>query len=360
MSNIYDVFNMRKEGLTSLQEGVEFGAEELAGMEEVVFENFEDPCAVLEDIMMESAEEFIEVQGAIYMNELVLENAMYDKFDEAELTGLMEAAEEEKKKKLSETIKTQWNKLTTWFKQTFVNITNFFTSGEELVKKYRNDIPKAVKACDVTVSVNEYVPVGTAIGKCDAMIANIKAAGTAKSESTEESKAAILKAVGASDRSGVAKAVRNAFVTTEKPVEKKISSLDVNVLLDYAGNKKAILDSINKSKSNIDKEFKEILGLLNVNTDAKNKTAIGAFQFAISVKNTVINAEIACVKKGASDCKAIINKAIGGNRPTKPEKMSKEDVNNKKKELVNKQLARRGVAVKESLNFEDVSFGDEE
>lgn len=358
MSNIYDVFNARKEGITSLQEGFNASIEELEGMDEVVFENFEDPCEVLEDIMMESTEAMIELQGAMYMNDLVLENAMYDKFDEAEITGLMEAAEEEKKKKISETIKTQWNKLVTWFKKTIVNISNFFTSGEELVKKYKAQIPGYIKDCDVTVKVNEYVPVGTATAKCDAMIAGIKAAGTAKTEDVSEAKINILKAVGVSDRAGVAKAVRAAFVTGEAS-EKKISSLNPQVLMDYAGNKKAIIDSINKSKANIDKEFKEILGLLNVNTGEKNTTAVSAFQFAIGVKNTVINAEIACIRKAASDSRAIINKAIGGKAAPKAEKMSKEDINAKKKELVNKQLARRGV-VRESLAFEELSFDDAE
>lgn len=361
MSNIYDVFNLRKEGMSALQEG--FNPE---GVEEVVFENFEDPCEVMEEIITESANEFIELQGALYMNELVLESHMFDNFDETEMNTMLEASIKERADKIKETIKKQWAKLTAWFKQTIVNIQNFFTSGEELVKKYKNDIPKAIKNCKVTAKVNEYLPVGTAIGRCDKLIQNVKAAGSGSVSDVNEAKTAILKAAGATDRSNVAKVVRACFIHTEKPVEKAISSLDPNVVMDYAGNKKAILDSINKAKSNIDKEFNEILGMLSKTEGEGAKNAVSTFQFAISVKNTIINAEIACVKKGCSDNKAIISKALGGKKPSSTasagagatsEKMDKKDADKLKMKLVNNQLARQ--TMKESLEFEDITFGDE-
>lgn len=361
MSNIYDVFKFRKEGMSALEEG--FNGE---GVEEIVFENFEDPCQVMDEIMLESANEFIELQGALYMNELVLENCMFDKFDEEEMNTMLEASIKERAEKIRETIKKQWARLTAWFKQTLVNIQNFFTSGEELVKKYKNDIPKAIKNCKVTAKINEYVPVGTAISRCDKLIQNVKAAGSGSVEDVNEAKTNILKAAGATDRSNVAKVVRAAFIHTEKPVEKPISSLDPSIVMDYAGNKKSILDSINKAKSNIDKEFNEILSMLSRTEGEGAKNAVAAFQFAISVKNTIINAEIACVKKGCSDNKAIISKALGGKKPGsafggKPgsafgEKMSKDDQNKLKQKLVDKQLAR---LTTESLNLEDVLFDDE-
>lgn len=363
MSNIYDVFKLRKEGITSLQEG--FNGEEL---EDVVFENFEDPCAVMDEIMLESANEFIELQGALYMNELVLENYMFDNFDETEIDAMMEASIKERANKIKDTIKKQWARLTAWFKETLVNIQNFFTSGEELVKKYKNDIPRAMKSSNVTAKVFEYVPVGTAITRCDKLIQNVKAAGSGKVEDVNEAKTAVLKAAGATDRSNVAKVVRACFIHTEKPVEKKISSLDPNVVMDYAGNKKSIIDSINKAKSNIDKEFNEILSMISKTEGEGTKNAVAAFQFAISVKNTIINAELACVKKGCSDNKAIINKALGGKKPTSKagseynpgEKMSKEDQNKLKDKLANRQMAKlTGQPVKESLDFEEIAFDDE-
>lgn len=311
MSNIYDIFNSRKENLNVVCEGFE--------LEKVVLENFEDPSIALYDIVTESNEELMELQSAMYMGDLVLESVMYECFDEEEVGELMEAAMKDRLVSLGETIKKQWAKLVAWFKQTIQNIVNFFTSGEELVKKYKNEIPKKMKASTATAKMLEYVEVGTALKRCDGMIKNVKSFGESNYESVADAKIAILKAAGSEDMAGVVKAVRAAFTQTEKPVEVKLSSLNPNIVMDYVANKKAIIDSINKNKADIDKEFQQVLNMLKSAAsksegDAKTKAqeAVSIFQFAINVKTRIINGEIACVKKGASDNKAVIRKVLGG------------------------------------------------
>ena len=254
MSNIYDIFNSRKENLNVICEGFE--------LEKVVLENFEDPSLALYDIVTESNDELMELQSAMYMGDLVLESVMYENFDEEEVGELMEAAMKDRLVSLGQTIKKQWAKLVAWFKQTIQNIINFFTSGDELVKKYKSEIPKRMKASTATAKMLEYVEVGTALKRCDGMINGVKAMGQGTHESVADAKANILKAAGSEDMAGVSKAVRAAFTQTEKPVEVKLSTLNPSIVMDYAGNKKSIIDSINKSKSNIDKEFQQILSLL--------------------------------------------------------------------------------------------------
>ncbi len=172
MSNIYDIFNSRKENLNVVCEGFE--------LEKVVLEDFEDPSIALYDIVTESNEELMELQSAMYMGDLVLESVMYECFDEQEVGELMEAAMKDRLISLGETIKKQWAKLVAWFKQTIQNIVNFFTSGEELVKKYKNEIPKKLKASTATAKMLEYVEVGTALKRCDGMIKNVKSFGESK------------------------------------------------------------------------------------------------------------------------------------------------------------------------------------
>lgn len=383
MSNIYDIFNSRKENLNVVCEGFE--------LEKVVLENFEDPCLALYDIVTESNDELMELQAAMYMGDLVLESVMYENFDEAELGELMEGAMKNRLASLAETIKKQWAKLVAWFKQTIQNIVNFFTSGEELVKKYKNDIPKRLKASTATAKMLEYVEVGTALKRCDSMIGNVKTMGEGSHESVADAKANILRAAGAEDMAGVGKAVKAAFTQTEKPVEVKLSTLNPAIVMDYAGNKKAIIDSINKSKANIDKEFQQILNILKsaeskAEGDAKTKAqeAVSVFQFAVNVKTRIINAELACVKKGASDNKSIIVKIMGkaGEGGAEEEKVSatpeqkarlaelkaakaaKEKAAAKAKAVADKKAAKikaKGKGVKENfmMEFDEIEFEEE-
>lgn len=336
MSNIYDIFNSRKGNPNVVVcEGFE--------LENVVLENYEDPSVALYEIVAESDQEFMELQAAMYMGDLVLESMMYENFDEEEIASVMEGAIKERIQSMIEALKRQWAKLVAWFKQTIENIKNFFTKGEELVKKNKAEIPKKMKASKVTAKVNEYFPVNTAIGRCEKMISNVKGAGQGNVENVEDAKSAILKQAGANDMQGVAKTVRAAFIQTEKPVEKKIAELDPNIVMDYVANKKSILDGINKAKSNIDKEFQEILnGLKQIESRSEGDAGelaskkVKVFQFALNVKNRIINAEIACVKKGASDNKMIIIKALGGKVEEEKKEVEKRKITpEEKKRLQN-------------------------
>ena len=93
--NIYDLFNERKNGIDYLVEGLD--PTEYADLEG--YEDLDAAAEALNVISMESMNEMLEFQAANYLEDLVLENMMYDEFDEEKIQNLMEAAKEEKKTK---------------------------------------------------------------------------------------------------------------------------------------------------------------------------------------------------------------------------------------------------------------------
>lgn len=81
MSDIYELFNRKKE-ISVLEERFEV----------------EDQFDIMEDIIQESDIQFAQLQADIYMNELIIEEAMYDDFDEGRIQNLMESSFSEKKR----------------------------------------------------------------------------------------------------------------------------------------------------------------------------------------------------------------------------------------------------------------------
>lgn len=325
MQNIFDIFNMRKEGLTSIVEGAQVDSMlEGVEIEEVEYETLDVAMEALNEIVQEATQSHIEFQGAAYLEDLVLESMMYENFNEEKINVAMEATIKERAVKAKEAIKRQWAKITAWFAATMKAIANYFTSGEDLVAKNKSAIPDAMKACKAKVKIYAYQPVSAAVSKCTDLVDKAKVAGASKT-----SKDAVLAAVGAKDRAGVADIVKGYFISGKEPVEKAVYQLNPAIAMDYAGNKKAILDSIKKSKATVDADFKEILGLIEKAGEGdKSGNQVAVFNFATSLKTAIINAEIRMVKKGASDNLAIIRKALAaksgaGTQPIKDKKESK-------------------------------------
>lgn len=96
MTNIFDVFNNRKLGLNYLSEGYEVEADEVEA-----FDDLDTAMESLEEIITESRNEVIELQSAMYLEDLVLENMMYDDFNEEEISSVMENTMKERASELA-------------------------------------------------------------------------------------------------------------------------------------------------------------------------------------------------------------------------------------------------------------------
>ena len=81
--NIYDIFNERKSGIDMLTEGFEVEDQEEQ------FDSLVEAAYAMEEIIQENMNECIEFQAASYLEDLVLENMMYESFDEESMREVL-------------------------------------------------------------------------------------------------------------------------------------------------------------------------------------------------------------------------------------------------------------------------------
>jgi hypothetical protein len=304
--NIYDLFNARKNGLDCLVEGYDFNIDE--SME---FENLDVAAEALEQITVESTNEMLELRAAWYLEDLVIENMMYEDFDEEKISHVMEAAKGEKKEGLVQKIKGLWERIKQWFATAFRAIANHFQSGENLVAKYRKDIPVAMRQSKGKVKMREVRDFGECVKVISNKVEALKAVGQSKDQ--------ILASINVSDAKGVSAMVEKVyFLGDAKEIE--IKKMNPQKVMDWAANKKIYLDALKKEQKDTDGKFKEILAEIKKGGEGKEgdeatKAAEKAanFQFGIGLLNAMLGAEIRCVKNISNACTAVIKKALAKN-----------------------------------------------
>lgn len=317
--NIYDLFNKRKNGIDYLVEGLD--PTEYADLEG--YEDLDAAAEALDVISMESMNEMLEFQAANYLEDLVLENMMYDEFDEEKIQNLMEAAKEEKKEGLGQKIKNLWQKIKEWFARAFRTIATHFQSGETLVAKYRKQIPQAMKQSNAKIKAKPFGDPDAAVSQVQAMVGRLKVVGKSKEQ--------ILGLVGLSDKNGAKEKVNKLFFTGDA-TEKPINGLKPDEVMNWAGNKKIFVDALKNCQKNMDGEFKQMLADINKG-DGQNKAEDAAnFQFGIGIANALLSQSIVCVKQVSNICTAIIRKALSGKYdPDKEEPVDRKNAVDVKK-----------------------------
>lgn len=311
--NIYDLFNERKNGIEYLVEGYDVDVEDAEP-----FEDLDAAAEALENFNMESTNELLELQAASYLEDLVIENMIFDDFDEDKIEGVMEGKFKEKANGLKEKVMGWWKKIKAWFASAYQTVINFFQSGEKLVNKYRNAIGPAMSRSNVKVKMNKYKDLETATKAVEAMCDKLKSVGQSDAEKND-GKAAILSVIGADDKADVKKKVRDMFIEKEK-VEMQIKDIDSKQAIKYVGNKKAIISSLKVTEKRIDTEFKQILSNLKGNKRRASDDAghdvgekmVANFHFAITVKNTMLSTMIGIIRKACGEYTAIIKKVLSG------------------------------------------------
>ena len=354
MNNIYDLFNERKSCIDALVEGVQFEDEVEVEVEEAYdysdiepFESIEEALETLDEVLTESKNELIELRAAQYLEDLVLENMMFNDFEEEKMRGLIEAAEGGKKEAFIKRINALWERIKAWFEATIKSIRNHFIGGGKLVAENDSRIFSAMKMCDVKVKINNWKPLPSALGGLKAMIEKLK---RENAKTNDEA----LGIIGAKDLADVNNVVKKLFVDGEAK-EMEISDIPVDLAKAYAAGEKTIIGNLENIKMAFNKQFMECLNLLKA--EKASDEMIAVFNFKITIQSKAMSAAIQCAKKASSDYTKVIRRALtskpkGGDDEEGEEKPKKEKKVKEKKEKPEKEQKEK----KEKKSFKDI-FG---
>lgn len=344
--NIYDLFNERKNGVDCLVEG-------MVPNEVEAFEDLDAAMEALDNITVESTNAMIEMQAASYLEDLVLENMMYDDFDEEKIKSIMEGAEKEKKGGFVQKIKDLWQKIRDWFAAAFKTIANHFQSGETLVAKYRKQIPAAIHQSTAKIKIRSFKDPDEAKKDMGYLVDRLKVTGQSKEQ--------ILSAAGISDTKGIGPRVEEWFYNDKEAKEQPIKGLGAETVMKWASGKKIFIDELKKQQKDVDGEFKAILSELQSGDGEKAAEKASNFQFGINILNGAFNAQIRCIKALSTACTAVIRKALSGkydpNGPTMDEAPNSQD---RKDELeFNKKAVQNGYSAQQANSMSRKKLNEE-
>lgn len=103
--NIYDLFNERKYGVDYLVEGYDFDDDSIEA-----FEGLQESADALEELTQEVLNESIELQSAYYLENLVIENMMYNNFNEDKIENVLMESVRDKFQAAKDKINHWWKK----------------------------------------------------------------------------------------------------------------------------------------------------------------------------------------------------------------------------------------------------------
>ena len=282
--DIYEIFNDRKisniEAYTTLEEGI-------------------DALNELEEEFMMTA---IETQAVFYLDNLVLENMMYEDFNEEKLVVAMEEAEEKQKRSIGEILQAQWEKLKAWFANIIQSISNFFIDGEKLVNERGDEIEKAMKNSEIKVRMNDYVDFFEALKKVEYYLGKIKNVARQKGMSKEK----LCSIIGAKDKSDVINVIKKLIIK-EEGKEMKISDIDSKIAMNYVYGKKKAIELCQLLKKHQEDYFKWAKSELKDSGED-----LTTFNFAVSLKNAIVTSFMKFTKKAINDYLTVIRKVLGG------------------------------------------------
>lgn len=332
MSNIYDIFNERKNAVSMISEGFDYSSFDEDSVEH--FDTIEEGIDVLTNIQREMQNTTIKVCAESLVADMLLENAMYEEFDEDHISEMIEESVKEKASNVGKRIQDLWGKIRAWFSNLFSTIANHFMNGEKLAKKYP-DLKSKLKADTGKVKCYDLASAGTAMAQCDGLSAAIKF-DDAYNSAGSDYKTGLFEKLKVSDKKGLKEKVMSFFVKGGKfeKKEMQINSLPTEIVFNYAVSKKDIIDSLKNQQKLVDADFTNAKRIANDNKAGAEKDAkkylndvISILNFMINLKSDIIKTEIAVVKKLSSMCLSICRHAIGAKsddggeeKPAKEEK----------------------------------------
>lgn len=298
--NIYDVFNERKNGIDALIEGTNVNEYE-------EFDSIEEAAYAMEEIIQENMNACIEFQAASYLEDLVLENMIYDSFDEELIQDTLTESFAERKDAIIERLQDAWETVKGWFKSVKAAIAKALHLSAEWAQENAGAIVDAVGECQIKVKYPMYYDFGTGVNKFKKLVNMLHEAGK-----KPIGEGAILAKLGIKDRSQVPQVVKKCFMKFDEPQVMQINKISGDIVVDWAACKDDFMDEVEYLEDATNKRFSTIIAALNKHGNDSERTATlyKNFTYINGIINTMTSNLVSVVKKACSDNSAIARKAM--------------------------------------------------
>ena len=299
--NIYDVFNERKNGIDALIEGTYADEYE-------EFDSIEEAAYAMEEIIQENMNACIEFQAASYLEDLVLENMIYDSFDEELIQDTLTESFAERKDAIIERLQNAWETVKGWFRSVKAAIAKALHLSAEWAQDNASAIVDAVENCQIKVKYPGYYDFRTGINKFKKLVNMLHEIGK-----KPVGEGAILAKLGIKDRSQVPQVVKKCFMKLDEPQVMQINKISGDIVVDWAACKDDFMDEVEYLEDATNKRFSTIIAALNKhgNDNERTATLYKNFTYINGIINTMTSNLVSVVKKACSDNSAIARKAMG-------------------------------------------------
>ena len=313
----------------------------------------DDPDRYIDEATEEFNNSAVALAGEIYMDQLIVEEALFECTDIRELEIVEESIKDTIKEKADKAIayiKELWKKFKAWIKNLVQVIINMFTSGAKLVEKYRSTIAENHKKRGAQIRVKCYkykLDETSAAATVNDILTHTKKVAVAASGKLNMSDASkgTRQAIGGGDGQLDKEFMKKRAAICVRDKDKKeytLSQLNIQDIMDVCANKKSAIKSIKECEKNADKGFKEAIDAIKqyqpANADDKQSVSDNKDVIASQVKfvkkmnamvSTFVKAYVREVKAANRACAAICRKLLnqstaGGETETKLHKKMRE------------------------------------
>ena len=310
MNNIYDLFNDRKSEIEAMCESSAVVNEEV----ENEFDSIEEGLEYMDELIYESQNEMIEWQAACYMEDLVLEQMMYEEFDEEKIEYMIEGTLRERFANAGQRISDLWDKIKKWFQNMMGKIGDYFTSGADLCNKYGEaNIAKALSSSNLQVKFPELGNPFEAITKMEDALQKLGSINPESAKGAYQNAFIDYAGLGAKDEKGLLLAIKKLIFKLDNPSITYVKSLNAKDLVKYCKFEK-VKDLFNKAYKYNEMTFKQAVAAAKGNQQAKKAGDVGgqAYYYLLGLRQRMISAFLGQYLKAANACRKVIIKVMNG------------------------------------------------
>ena len=298
--------------------------------------------SILYELMMKNEEDIIneqndiiEWQTACYMEDLVLEQMMYEDFNEEKIETLIEGTLKERLREGAVKIKLLINRFIDWMEDVLIKFSKKMNVYKEIFDRYgRSNIHKAIKESEVRVKIIDINGAGDVMEYLDYLIgyfAKIVRGGQPALTGTPEAfKNEVFREMKIESIDNLKSKLIGMYVKGDKPVEKQIKDLNPSIIIGWLEGD--ALKIMNNDFRALKRDFGAIKLNYNMASDKKEnpvvQNIVSNCSFLISILRSILSVTITYNIKVTNVCKSIVLRVVGKTdkemRPDKDERKNDE------------------------------------